>query len=501
MSKFIVDLSALRNGFIKRLALDGMLDGELIIPDVVLRKVRERFLSGDKWLLQSLEESVKLLRERGIAISISPIQSDALEAIVGEALRMDASIITCDLALASIAEALNVKCIYAPPSSKLRLEDFFGENVMSVHLKEGVPPRLKRGTPGNWRFETLDEIVLSREDLEALVEGFMDKVRSGEAYLEVDRDGSKIFQVGPYRIVVAYPPFSDGLEITAVKPIVKLTLKEYKLPSRLVNRLESQAEGILIAGAPGMGKSTFAQALAEYYLSLGKIVKTVESPRDLQLPDAITQYSKNVSDPDEIYDVLLLSRPDYTVFDEMRGTGDFKLYADLRLAGVGMIGVVHATTPIDAIQRFVGRVELGMIPSIVDTVIFLENGVVTKVYSLETTVKIPHGLRDSDLARPVVQVKDYLSGETEYEIYVFGERTFVVPIKRRETSESEASSILENVLNRYVDKCRVEVREGEAILYIDEDEVGKLTRKCLRRLEKAGKRAGITNFRIEAMRD
>jgi ATPase len=501
LSKFIVDLSALRNGFIKKLALDGVLDGELIIPDIILRKIRERFLSGDKWLLQSLEESVKLLKEMGVSISISPIQSDTPESLVGEALRIGASIVTCDLALASIAEALNVRCIYTPSSSKLKLEDFFGEDVMSVHLKEGVPPRLKRGIPGKWRFETINGIILSREDLEALVESFMDKVRSGEAYLEVDRDGSKIFQMGPYRIVVAYPPFSDGLEITAVKPIVKLTLEDYKLPSKLISRLESQAEGILIAGAPGMGKSTFAQALAEHYLSLGKIVKTIESPRDLQLPDAITQYSKNVSDPDEIYDVLLLSRPDYTVFDEMRGTNDFKLYADLRLAGVGMIGVVHATTPIDAIQRFVGRVELGMIPSIVDTVIFLENGFVMKVYSLETIVKIPHGLRDSDLARPVVQVRDYLSGEVEYEIYVFGERTFVVPIRRREATESETSSVIENILNRYVNRYRVEVRGGEAVVYIDEDEVGKLTRKCLRRLEKAGKRAGITNFRIEAMKD
>ncbi|MEM4462057.1 MAG: ATPase, T2SS/T4P/T4SS family [Candidatus Bathyarchaeia archaeon] len=499
MPKFIVDLSALRNGFIRKLALEEMPDSEVLIPDIVLRKIRERFLSGDKWLLQNLEESVKLLRERGISLNILPVQSETPEALIGEALRIDATIVTCDLALASIAEALNVKCMYMPPSSKLKLEDFFKENVMSVHLKEGVQPRLKRGTPGNWRFETLEEVILSREDLEALVEGFMDRVRSGEAYLEIDRDGSKIFQMGPYRIVVTYPPFSDGLEITAVKPIVKLTLKDYKLPSKLVSRLETQAEGILIAGAPGMGKSTFAQALAEYYLSLGKIVKTIESPRDLQLPEAITQYSKNVSNPDEIYDVLLLSRPDYTVFDEMRGTNDFKLYADLRLAGVGMIGVVHATSPIDAIQRFVGRVELGMIPSIIDTVIFLENGIVTKVYSLETIVKIPHGLRDSDLARPVVQVKDYLTGEVEYEIYVFGERTFVVPIKRREVSET--SSILENVLNRYVDRCRVEIQGDEAVIYVDEDEVGKLTRKCLRRLERAGRRMGITNFRIEAMRD
>jgi ATPase len=46
----------------------------------------------------------------------------------------------------------------------------------------------------------------------------------------------------------------------------------------------------------------------------------------------------------------------------------------MRLAGVGMIGVVHATRAIDAIQRLIGRVELGMIPQVVDTVIFIDKG-------------------------------------------------------------------------------------------------------------------------------
>ena len=105
--------------------------------------------------------------------------------------------------------------------------------------------------------------------------------------------------------------------------------------------------------------STFAQALAEHYAGLNKIVKTIEAPRDLILPDNITQYAISHGDAQEIHDILLLSRPDYTVFDEMRNTADFRLFADLRLSGIGLAGVVHATNPIDAIQRFVGRIELG----------------------------------------------------------------------------------------------------------------------------------------------
>ena len=61
----------------------------------------------------------------------------------------------------------------------------------------------------------------------------------------------------------------------------------------------------------------------------------------------------------------------------------------MRLAGVGMIGVVHATRAIDAVQRLLGRLELGIIPSVVDTTIYIENGQIASVYSIELTVKVP----------------------------------------------------------------------------------------------------------------
>lgn len=97
----------------------------------------------------------------------------------------------------------------------------------------------------------------------------------------------------------------------------------------------------------------------------------------------ITQYTSLEGDMAKTGDILLLVRPDFTVFDEMRVTNDFKIYADMRLAGVGMVGVVHATKPIDAIQRFIGRIELGIIPQLIDTIIFIKNGEVNQVLDLE----------------------------------------------------------------------------------------------------------------------
>ena len=54
--------------------------------------------------------------------------------------------------------------------------------------------------------------------------------------------------------------------------------------------------------------------------------------------------------------IYLLVRPDYTVFDEVRRTNDFIVFSDMRLAGVGMVGVVHASSPLDAVQRFIGKI-------------------------------------------------------------------------------------------------------------------------------------------------
>ena len=88
------------------------------------------------------------------------------------------------------------------------------------------------------------------------------------------------------------------------------------------------------------------------------MIKTIEAPRDLQVDKTITQLSFFHASHTEIKDILLLSRPDMSIFDEVRNQEDFHLYKDLRLAGIGMVGVMHATSPIDALQRFLSAVDL-----------------------------------------------------------------------------------------------------------------------------------------------
>lgn len=357
------------------------------------------------------------------------------EAVRNQARLSNATLITSDTVQASMAQVEGMPTRYMEPTcaARLAIENYFSSDTMSVHLKENAAPLAKRGRPGNWKLVKVSEEVMTKDKLEAIALETIDRARSApNCFVEIDEPGATVIQAGEYRIAIARPPFSDGLEITAVHPLLKVSFDDYALPEQLKQRLEKRAEGVLVAGPPGAGKTTFASALAEFYWKKGKIVKTIEKPRDLQVPDEVTQYTALDGKIEKTANLLLLVRPDYCIYDELRNEEDFKIYVDLRLAGVGMVGVVHSSSAIDAIQRILNRVSLGQLCQVVDTAIFIKDGGINKVYSTQIKVRVPSGMREADLARPVVEIKDFLTNSIEYEIYTFSDQVIVVPIKPKE---------------------------------------------------------------------
>jgi ATPase len=316
----------------------------------------------------------------------------------------------------------------------LTLKAFFDEHTMSVHLIENNPPRAKRGEPGNWELIELSDRILTYDELDTLAEAILETAENdSNSFIEIEEEGAAVVQLRNFRIAIARRPFADKMEISAIRPIVKLSLEDYDLSSKLMQRLEARAEGILVSGSPGSGKSTFAAALAEFYSHKGNVVKTLEQPRDLQVEEAIVQYSPLDGSMEKAADVLLLVRPDFVIYDELRKNSDFQAYSDLRSAGVGMVGVVHAGSAIDALQRLLlgGRVELGQVPSTVDTIVHIEDGRVAKVSAMSLKVKLPTGMGGTqrDLARPVVEVREFERGILEYEMFTFGGEKVVVPVR------------------------------------------------------------------------
>jgi ATPase len=500
---YVPDTSVIIEGVVSRMIENGEIKNKVVILMAVVAELEHQANYGKETGFIGLEEikSIrKLCKKNGIELQFSGdrpntrqtknARSGEIDAMIRDfAWQQDAILITGDKVQHITAEALGVRTKFVDivrEEKPFRLEKLFDKKTMSVHLKEDVVPKAKKGVPGNWEFVPIGKKALDNEEMKGLFREIIEKAEMSEnGWIEIERRGSVIVQIGKYRIVMCRPPLSDGIEITAVKPLVELNLEDYNLDPKLIERLEKGAEGILIAGAPGAGKTTFARSLALDYLKGNKIIKTIEAPRDLQLPDEITQYSKNIGSPDELHDILLLSRPDYTIFDEMRNPSDFRLYSDLRLSGVGMAGVIHGTSAIDTVQRFIGKIELGMITSIIDTVIFIDSGKVGKVYELKMTVKMPTGMTEADLARPVIEIKDFLTQKLEYEIYTFGEETVVVPINPeiKRTSDKKddlAKRTIERQIRKYIGKADLEIdmpSQNRSVVYVEESAIPRLIGK------------------------
>ena len=444
--KFVLDTSVIIDGKVPEIINDKIeSNSQVIIPIAVLDELQAQASMNKSHGIEGLLEIKKirdLCKARNISLEFSGTRPTIeeirlakhgrIDAIIKDiALDNNATLITCDYVQHLVSEAHGIKSVHISSSkedSNLQFEKYFDNDTMSIHLKEGTCPFAKKGVPGNLKLIRLEENKLSAGEIYEITKEILEQSRSKKGFTEINKDGATVIQLGTYKIAITKETFSDGQEITIVRPIAKLTLEDYGLSEKLLTRLTSDVEGIIIAGPPGSGKSTLASSLAEFYVTHNKIVKTFESPRDLQVPKEVTQYGPLEGSFENAVDILLLVRPDYTIFDEIRRYRDFQVFSDMKLAGVGMIGVIHASKPLDAVQRFIGRIELGMIPQILDTIIFMDAGMIKKVYEISLTVKVPYKMTEADLARPVVEVKDFSTGLTEYEIYTFGEENVIVPV-------------------------------------------------------------------------
>jgi ATPase len=497
--RYVLDTSIIIDGEITKMIEGGQIDNgsEIIIPLAVLDELQSQASSNKEYGFVGLNEikkirgqssmkdiSLRFLGERPNIDDIRLAKRGRIDAIIKDvALHEDATLITADYVQALVAEVQGVKSLHignVTKTTNLEFEKFFTEDTMSIHLKEGVSPWAKRGKPGDFQLIKLDEKKSTYLELTNIIREISEASRVNRTgSIEISRNGATVIQYGTFRIAITRPPFSDNLEITIVRPIVRLSLESYNATEKLIERLSEGSEGIVISGPPGSGKSTFASSLAEFYAKKGKIVKTFESPRDLQVPDEVTQYGPLEGSFEKAADILLLVRPDYTIFDEVRRAQDFGVFSDMRLAGVGMIGVVHASSPLDAIQRFIGRVDLGMIPHILDTIIFIKNGKIEKIYEVLLTVKVPTGMSEADLARPLVEVRDFETQVIEYEIYTYGEENVVVPISElKPVTQSDnvikklAESKIRDTIRRFdpdadiniISDNRVQVKVGKDVI-------------------------------------
>ena len=492
MTTIVADTSVIINGNLSEQIKSGSIrNSEIIIPQAVFDELQSQASNHKEQGfvgLEQIQKLNKLSKDFGLKIILKGSHPEIDDIKFAASGRIDALIIdiakqnnailyTSDKVQHLVAEAEDVETVFLRTKiiqEELEFLKFFDNTTMSIHLKENQYPLAKQGKPGEFLLTKIGEDILTKDYLKMISSQILSATNiSDSSTVEISKTGASVIQHNDYRIAITYPPFSESYEITIVHPTVKLSLDDYTISESLMERLTDRAEGIVISGSPGSGKSTLASGLANFYHDQGKIVKTFESPRDLQVNSGITQYSKLDGSFDNTADILLLVRPDYTIFDEVRRREDFTTFSDLRLTGVGMVGVIHANSPLDAIQRFIGKIELGIIPNVLDTVVFVNNGDIEKVYDLELKVKVPTGMTESDLARPVIEIRNFEDNVLEHEIYTFGEENVIVPVAKRGDVvgiQKLAQDKIQDYFQRYDSDAQVEIlSENRVKVSVHED--------------------------------
>jgi ATPase len=512
--KLVPDTSVVIDGRITQLIHSGEYkDATIIIPEAVIAELeaqanqgREIGFSG----LTELQALCKMAEEGVISLTFTgdrPTLEQVKLASGGEidalirnaAIEHGAEFITSDIVQAEVARAKGLAVTYLRPEmegfSPLGIDQFFDEQTIAVYLKERVPPVARKGSVKEMKLVRLRDQPTSEYELRNLSQEILERAkRDPDGFIEIERRGVTVVQIGSMRIAIARRPFSDGMEITAVRPIADVNLESFNKADIIKNRIMGEKRGLLIAGPPGGGKTTLAQSIAIYLADNGFIVKTMEAPRELQVPDHITQYTALEGSMENTADVLMLVRPDYVIFDELRKNEDFRVFADMRLAGIGMIGVVHAIGTHDALQRFSDRIDFGVLPQIINTIIFVDKGEITNVYDIGFTIKVPEGMSSEINLRPVTMVSDYETGELLFEIFKYDSETIVMPVmrqlpvaaaplkppviqKEKDMAESSSWKILERDIQREIGRYTdgfVDVQmlsDTKALVYIEDKDV------------------------------
>ena len=449
-------------------------DATIIIPEAVFAELEAQANQGREIGFSGLAELQKLCKlaeenlitlkyvgERPKLDQVKLAGGGEIDSMIrAVAIENNATFLTSDYVQAEVAKAKGLDVVFLKSETidnfaPLLIDEFFDENTFAVYLKERVSPYARKGNIRESKLVTIRDTPCTEYELRAISQECLERAkRHPDGFVEVELPGVTVSQIGSMRITTTRPPFSDGIEVTIVRPTREVSFESYNFAAALKDRLKESAGGMLIVGTPGSGKSTLEQNIATYLSGENYIVKTIESPRDLMVTDKITQYTSLDGSIAAAGEVITLLRPDYVVFDVMRRSEELAVFADLRLSGIKVIGGLHAKSALDALIRLASLVDLNLIPQIVATMVFVKGGDISEIYNVSTGFGVPKALEQigDPQVRPVVRLTNIITTETVAEAFRYEGEVMVTP----------ASGLPKAPPVKTIEQAKAEAKEMEA---------------------------------------
>ncbi|HJJ36382.1 MAG TPA: PINc/VapC family ATPase [Methanocorpusculum sp.] len=445
----VPDTSVVIDGRVTALIEKGEYVGAtIIIPEAVFAELEAQANQGREIGFSGLSELQKLcdlaaegkivLQYYGVRPNLDQVKlasGGEIDALIRQvAIDKHAVFLTSDYVQSQVAKAKGLEVVFLKPETgdnfaPMHIDEFFDENTFAVYLKERVSPYARKGTIKESKLVTIREAPCTEYELRTIAQECLERAkRHPDGFVEVEMPGVTVSQIGSMRVTATRPPFSDGIEVTIVRPTREVSFESYNFAAALKDRLK-ESSGMLVVGTPGSGKSTLEQNIATYLSGENYIVKTIESPRDLMVTDKITQYTSLDGSIAAAGEVLTLLRPDYIIFDEMRRSEELAVFADLRLSGIKVIGGLHAKSALDALIRLASLVDLNLLPQIVSTMVFVKTGDISAIYNVSIGFGVPKALEQigDPQVRPIVRLTNINTAETIAEAFRYEGEVMVTP--------------------------------------------------------------------------
>jgi ATPase len=219
----VPDTSVVIDGRVSAKIKAGELQGRrIVVPEAVVAELEAQANHGRDIGLRGLEELRRLselaktgkieLEYVGIRPNLDQIKlagGGEIDAMIRDvALELGASFLTSDQVQFRVAEAMGLDVEYVRPQREpikpLSLEKYFTEDTLSVHLKEGAIPMAKRGRVGDFALVRIGERTLSERELRDLSREIYERAKADpEGYVEMEKIGAAVIQLGPMRIAIA----------------------------------------------------------------------------------------------------------------------------------------------------------------------------------------------------------------------------------------------------------------------------------------------------------